>query len=660
MSVKSVKSVTATIYRIFETTFSVPRDCPRLLTAQYRCFAKQIPILYLILTANTLVVAVVYQEFAPFWLSTLYPAALSIICLTRLIMWWRANSHVLSPEAARDALVLTNRLGPALTIAFSLWAFGLFQYGDTECKALVAFYMATTIVGCIVCLMHLRSTTFGVAVIGNAAFVVFFLSSGDFTFAAMFINATLASTAVLTMALIYSRDFERMIAAQSETEALGRENSRLAHVDMLTDLPNRRYFFQTLGEELQQARESGHRLALGLIDLDGFKTINDRHGHSIGDMLLTEVARRLSAIASDQDAWFSRLGGDEFAVLIRNANDDSTLLKLAQEICDTLSIPFQLNSIAAHVGASIGLAIYPDMAGDATRLFDQADYALYASKRNGRGRPTLFSAVHEREMSRDGQIEDLLAAAALETELAVVFQPIVDVRTNRTIAFEALARWTNPELGRVSPSVFIPVAEKTGIISRITTVLFAKAIASAQHWPADVRLSFNLSAIDIVTQQTMIGLVAVLSKASFDPRRIDFEITETAMIQDFVQARAGIEMLRALGCGISLDDFGTGFASLSQLHSLPLTKIKVDRSFVTNVHENPSSYKIVKSLLALSEDMGLSCIMEGVETEEELLALQRMGCCYVQGYRFSRPLSEAEAMEFVEHSDGSGRRHLAS
>jgi predicted signal transduction protein with EAL and GGDEF domain len=202
-------------------------------------------------------------------------------------------------------------------------------------------------------------------------------------------------------------------------------------------------------------------------------------------------------------------------------------------------------------------------------------------------------------------------------------------------------------LGDVSPGLFIPVAERAGLVGRLTRVLLEKALAAAAAWPDGVRLSFNLSANDISSSEGVVRLVGILSSSGFDPRRVEFEITETAMMYDFEQSKASIEALRQMGCGIALDDFGTGFSSLSQLHALPLTKIKIDRSFVSSIDTTPASYKIVKSLLTLSGDMGLDCVVEGVETGAELSTLDKLGARLIQGYYFSAPVPESEIGRFL-------------
>ena len=250
--------------------------------------------------------------------------------------------------------------------------------------------------------------------------------------------------------------------------------------------------------------------------------------------------------------------------------------------------------------------------------------------------------------------------ADLDTELELVFQPIVDVASTKTVAFEALARWTSPTLGKVSPGQFIPIAERAGFISRLTRPLLTKALAAARSWPADIRLSFNLSAYDLSSSESMLAIIRIIEESGFDPSRLDLEVTETAFGHDFDQVRKATKMLQYLGCGISLDDFGTGYSSLSRLHALPLTKIKIDRSFVIGLHHNQIGAKIVKSLLALSRDMGLDCVFEGVETQEELAALRKLGGLMVQGYFYSPPIFEDQVGNYLGEPVGARNlsRHL--
>ena len=264
------------------------------------------------------------------------------------------------------------------------------------------------------------------------------------------------------------------------------------------------------------------------------------------------------------------------------------------------------------------------------------------------GTACLFSAAHRQQLKREGLTEQALRRADLDCEFHVVFQPIVDIRSEQTVAFEALARCESPELGNVPPSDFIPIAEHIGMVNRLTAPLLSKALDVAASWPAGIRLSFNLSSHDCGSKDAAQQIVELIKSSRFDPACLDLEITETAAIQDLPQTQRSISQFRELGCGISLDDFGTGYSSLSQIHALSLTKLKVDRTFVTNIHLDPASFKIVKSQIALCRDMQLEGIVEGVETAAELGALKNLGCFWAKGYLFSKPMRASDITVWFE------------
>lgn len=550
-----------------------------------------------------------------------------------------------SAEVAHAILRRTNRLAGGIAIAFTIWSFLLVPYGDAYTRSHVAFYMAITVISCIFCLMYVRSAAFMVTVIVNGAFIAFFLASRQPTFVAIAINMLLVCTGMMSILLTNYRNFENMVISQKRTEALSNENLLLANRDSLTELPNRRAFFAHLEAELEKAKANGTRLALGVIDLDGFKPVNDLYGHSVGDRLLINVSKRLSESLKASKAF--RLGGDEFAIIAPVIPDDAQLVANANAISERLRAPYHMAEGTVHVSASMGIAVFPHLASTLEELFDRADYALYHAKRTRRGDAVLFDAEHEKQINIEARIVHLLKQTEIEKELSVVFQPVVDIRDGTTACFEALARWSSPVLGQVPPSQFFAIAERAGIVSSLTRPLLKRALASASQWPPSVRLSFNLSAQDLNACEGVLSLIGIIENSGFDARRLDLEITETAFAHDFKQVKQSVEMLRRLGCGISLDDFGTGYSSLTRLHALPLTKIKIDRSFVTDLHEKPASYKIVKSLLALSRDMELECVVEGVETPAELATLESLGATLVQGYIFAPPLKERDVVEFL-------------
>jgi diguanylate cyclase (GGDEF)-like protein len=367
---------------------SVPRDNPELLKAQYRAFSHQLPLMYFILLTNTWALAVSHLNVAPVWLTVYVPAVFTILCGLRFVGWWRSRYVVPTHEMALHALTRTNHLTSIITIAFSAWALALVPYGDILARAHVAFYMAITVIGCIFSLMHLRPAAFTVAVIANLVFIAFFGSTGNLTFIAMAGNSLLVTIAMLFILMGNYRDFARMVDGQASMKAMSNENFRLANLDSLTGLPNRRQFFARLDEAFQLARTKGHRLAVGILDLDGFKPVNDIYGHAVGDKLLIAVGERLTA-SCGEGMHLARLGGDEFALIVKDVSDEELLARGAQ-MCAALRSPFVLPEATVQISASVGFTVFPKLAFTATGLFEQADYALYHSKRTAAATPFCF------------------------------------------------------------------------------------------------------------------------------------------------------------------------------------------------------------------------------------------------------------------------------
>ncbi|RMV77112.1 hypothetical protein ALP05_200056 [Pseudomonas caricapapayae] len=630
------------------TLMSVPSDDPRLLQAQYIALSRQLPLMYFVLLVNTWALAFTHRATAPMWLTLLVPTVLTIGCGIRARKWLLTiNKPPPASSTILETLRGTNRLVVIISTAFATWSLSMYPYGDAYTQAQVAFFMGITVIVCIFCMMHLQSAALITAVIVNTAFVIFFASTHKITFIATAANIVLVSIGMLIILRHQYRDFTSLVNAQFKTEQLSNANLMLANRDSLTGLPNRRHFFQTLDTAMNEALLQRSGLAVGVLDLDGFKPVNDLYGHSVGDRLLMLVAERLTTAASDT-VHVSRLGGDEFALIIKGDISNEALLKFGKHLCTLMHEGFELSEIPIQIGATLGFATYPATADNATQLFEYADYALYQGKNHNPGSTCLFSASHREQLNADGVTEQALRRANLKTEFHVMFQPIIESFTRETVAFEALARWDSSVLGAVSPAHFIPIAERIGMINELTTHLLTQALQRALSWPSPIRLSFNLSAHDCATWESVKRIVEIIENSGFDASRLDLEITETAVMQDIDQVQQAIVRFRQLGCGISLDDFGTGYTSLSQLHALPLTKLKIDRSFVRCVHDNPASYKIIKSLVALSLDMSLGCVIEGVETQEELNALTSLGCTMVQGHFYSPPITFAETLVWVE------------
>ena len=421
-------------------------------------------------------------------------------------------------------------------------------------------------------------------------------------------------------------------------EDLAREAHHLAECDALTGLPNRRSFFLALNERVERLRETGEPFILGLVDLDGFKPVNDTYGHAAGDEMLQTVAERLTAVSGDA-ALPARLGGDEFALLApADPKTAEAALSLGHRIEAKLSEPYDLGNYRCKGSGSVGLLICDNPELDTHDLMERADHALYFAKRALQGKSVLFNAALEQEMLTSSQVDKALRRCDYEAEFEVWFQPQYDLVKSRVTGFEALARWNSSELGPVTPDIFIPAAERGGLIRPLTQALLHKALAEMATWPDDLSLSFNLSTHDLMSPNAIDAILRTVEESGIPASRIEFEITETAMMSDFAQARRAIDQISDAGHSVALDDFGIGYSSLQYLQLLPVSKLKIDHSFVRNILEDTSSFKIVRTLLSLSQTLGLGCVVEGVESPAQVHILRTMGARHLQGYLIGAPM----------------------
>lgn len=422
----------------------------------------------------------------------------------------------------------------------------------------------------------------------------------------------------------------------------------LAHHDALTGLPNRASFHRLLDDEIAHARRHGQSLAVLALDLDRFKEVNDLFGHPAGDALLQRVGEALLRAVEGRGS-AARLGGDEFAVLLPDAGDPARAGRLAEAILDAFEADNKRATSGAMISASIGIALYPQNAEDGEHLISQADTALYRAKQDGKGvyryyQAEMGAAVRDRRL-----IEHDLRHAISRQELSLAWQPQIDVQTGEVTGFEALVRWVHPVRGNVSPGVFVPIAEESGLILQIGEWVLRTAAAEAASWTAPLTVAVNVSAVQLHAPNFSHSVHNVLVQTGLSPSHLEIEITETALVRDMVRAVTTLRQIRALGVRIAMDDFGTGYSSLANLRAFPFSKIKVDQSFIRSVDTNPQSATIVRAVLGLGRGLNVPVVAEGVERQEELDFLKLETCQTAQGYLVSRP---APIETFTEITSG--------
>jgi diguanylate cyclase (GGDEF)-like protein/PAS domain S-box-containing protein len=433
----------------------------------------------------------------------------------------------------------------------------------------------------------------------------------------------------------------------TERKAHQEELKHQASHDPLTDLPNRSLLLERIGSALSAATLEGHSVGVLVLDLDRFKEINDALGHAVGDQLLTEVAKRLDA-ALDDVATLARLGGDEFAVLLPQANSDEAQ-RTGWQLIDALKIPFGFEGLSLQVNTSIGVAVYPDHGCESQVLVQRADVAMYVAKEKRSG-IVVYGPEQDYDRIRQLTIRSDLGTAVERGELRLLYQPKVHAATDRIVGVEALARWNHPEHGFIPPDEFTAVAEHSGLIRPLTQWVLETALKEARHWRdqgVSLRVSVNLSARNLLEEDLPDRLARLMEIHDLPPDALNLEITESVIMDDPDRSLANMHRLHEMGVGISVDDFGTGYSSLAYLMKLPAQELKIDKSFVIRMDEDPGSATIVHSTIELAHSLGLTVVAEGVETRAIWDELKKLGCDRGQGYLFSRPIPSDELMKLI-------------
>ena len=437
--------------------------------------------------------------------------------------------------------------------------------------------------------------------------------------------------------LLVDRNVMSYIEDISEQRAAAASILRLAHYDSLTELPNRALFQDHLTAAVEATvRDSAATATLLLCDLDRFKAVNDTYGHPVGDELLRQATRRMRAQVRNDDI-LARLGGDEFAILfLSQGNHDSADL-LARRLVACLEQPFEIQGHEVSVGISIGIAVAPEHASSTSDLMKRADLALYAAKQGGRNMHIFYELAMSMAASEHSGLEAALRKAIDTAGLHLHYQPQFDLRTRRIVGFEALARWDHPERGAVSPGVFIPLAERTGLVVALGAWALRQACTDALRWDDDITIAVNVAPQQLRVEGFVDMVREILTTSGLKPARLELEITESAPLYDDDAMLNVLQELAMLGVRVSMDDFGTGNTGLSYLHKFRFDKLKIDQSFVRKLGDWKEAELIVRAIVELSATLNVTTVAEGIETERQASILRGMNCAVGQGFLFGRP-----------------------
>jgi diguanylate cyclase (GGDEF)-like protein len=429
--------------------------------------------------------------------------------------------------------------------------------------------------------------------------------------------------------------------------------AHMAHHDALTGLPNRVLLRDRIQQAIAQAHRAGTQLAVLFLDLDRFKTINDSLGHQLGDRLLQSVASRILVCVREGDT-VSRVGGDEFVIVIPGIESAVDASSVASKILEVLASAFHLQGNDLHVAASIGISLYPSDGADAETLMRNADTAMYHAKDTGRANYQFFTQHMNVAAQQRLQLENSLRRALENHEFQLHYQPLYDLRDRSITGFEALLRWYPPGGAvMVPPGEFIGAAEESGLIVAIGEWVLREAVKQARTWQSPGRpiaVSVNVSANQLSRSNFVDRVRRLLQETGIDPTLIELEVTESVIIEGGGEAQEALHQLAALGVGIAIDDFGTGYSGLAYLKRLPIDTVKIDQSFVRDLTVDPEDAAIVTAIVAMARSLGVDVIAEGVETEEQLEELKRLGCHRAQGYLLARPMTASAAIKFLDRS----------
>ncbi len=643
----SIRAWLARAIRRISTDAPERGQTPSLARSYATALANRLPLIYAVLVVSMWVLSARFIDNAPLWLTVAMPLVLSGIAIWRAVHWLPTFVARRADNEVQRDLARMNTFGGYAALLSVIWSLLLYPYGDQAQQSLIQYVSAISCYTAILGLGQSPRTAANIALAGMVPSTLFHIFQHHPNAVPVAVMQFVVTILLLAVSNGYHRDFLRLELSRKNIARRERESARLAEanrtfatIDPLTGAFNRRALLARLEQEL--AEDSDQPVWLALLDLDGFKHINDTYGHPAGDTVLKTVSERIGQIPSVRA--HGRIGGDEFAILLDAVLDESAARSALQRLSEALRQPIQHNGVSLRLAGSIGFRRAE--CRTVSECLERSDAALYKAKDKGDGAVVLFTATDETELRQRNAVTRRFNDCPLDDRLQLVYQPMVDVETGQVRGHEAFARWSPDGERWLGPDEFLPLAHATGRTGELTRLVLARALEETKAAGPTHELSVNLSPRDVMRDGTAEVLSGIVADAGFSPHRLMLEITERSLQHDPKRAAVQLERLRDLGFRIALDDFGTGWSSLSNVRMLPLDRIKIDRGLATALADDPGARGIAGTIVGLAWQMGLECSIEGIETFEQLEMSRALGLRLMQGYYLGRPLPASEIPEF--------------
>ncbi len=602
----------------------------RIRAEQVSIALRNAPLIMLANICNAIVLVLALWNSQDWMTATLW-ASLIIIIAGAIGVKAKSSTQPLKPKSvSRRTMQKLVRNASALGLLWGILPVLFFNHATSGGQLIITCLCAGMISGgaSTFATIPAAAIAYTVPIFVGAAISISYSSDFDYLLVAILI--VIYAFTLLRAVLAHAFEFTERLILQAESEQAIRR-------DLLTGLLNRFCFNERLENALVRAEQFGEEFGLLFFDLNHFKEVNDQFGYPVADALLVEVSARLRKLTRESDS-VARLGGDEFAIVAARENRPDQILALAEQIVGAFRDPFLIEGHEIYSATCVGIALVPSDGMEAESLLRRADVALFRAKKRGPNSIQFFSASDDEIAVRHSALEQDLASALANDQISLVYQPFLEVHSNRIQGFEALLRWQHPVHGAIPPSEFIAIAEETGLIHPIGEWVIRQACLAAVRWPEHLRVSVNLSVAQFRDRTIVRTIVRALADAALSPARLEVEITESILISKFDATIALLKSLSELGITIALDDFGTGYSSLTYLRKLPLNRLKIDQSFVRDMLSDSDCAAIVKSVIGLAHDLRIAVIAEGVETVPQLDYLRQINCSEVQGYLVGRPV----------------------